>query len=172
MPRTLPAGYDRTQVDIMSIIEHLRVRVGSPLCGRIAVHALPAPSDAELMTVIDRYVTPGGRYRKLLHGNYLRLDAEARDQFGADLATAARTITDHELGVLLDSECARSRTPGWPPGPPPPAKVLRTVETCVTEREWVPDGCARSTQVGTDVPRMGDATLGDRRMQPVPCTYA
>ncbi|MFF5225769.1 DUF6000 family protein [Dactylosporangium sp. NPDC000521] len=64
----------------------------------------PQPSDPELMTAIRRYVSPGRRYLKLLHGNCLGLDTGERDRFAAELAADARTITDHELGVLLDSE--------------------------------------------------------------------
>jgi len=58
-----------------------------------------------LAAAVDRYVRPGGRYLKLLHGNFLRhLTERERDAFVASLIADARQATVPELTVLLEGE--------------------------------------------------------------------
>ncbi len=77
----------------------------------------PTADDAELLDLIDRYVNPevGGsrRYSLLLHGNVLGLRPPERQTFLGQLADAARQITDHELGVLLEGEWRSRITAAW-----------------------------------------------------------
>lgn len=49
---------------------------------------------------------------------------------------------------------------------------LLKVQAAATDSDRSPDGCAMSAQVDTNVPRPGDATLGDQRMRRLPCAYA
>jgi hypothetical protein len=60
--------------------------------------------DPELAAAVDRYVRPGGRYLKLLHGNFLRLAEPERTHFVQALTSAARQATTRELTVLLEGE--------------------------------------------------------------------
>ena len=75
----------------------------------------PSADDTELLDLIDRYVNhevgDSRRYMKLLHGNFLGMPARAA--FLRELTDAARRITDHELGVLLDSEWRSRITAAW-----------------------------------------------------------
>ena len=77
----------------------------------------PTPDDVELTAAIGRFVTPetGGtrRYMGLLHGNFMTMDPAARAPFLRQLARAARQASDHELGVLLDSEWRSRLTASW-----------------------------------------------------------
>ncbi|MFI6014794.1 DUF6000 family protein [Streptomyces sp. NPDC051243] len=77
----------------------------------------PNASDPELMDAVRRYVIPGEgeikRYLKLLHGNFVTLEAAERADFLRSLAEDAEQITDHELGVLLDSEWRSRITAAW-----------------------------------------------------------
>jgi len=76
---------------------------------------LPTADDPELLDLIDRYVNPevgdSRRYSKLLHGNFVWMPERAA--FLRDLVDAARRITDHELGVLLESEWRSRITAAW-----------------------------------------------------------
>jgi Family of unknown function (DUF6000) len=78
---------------------------------------LPHRDDTELMDVIDRYVIPGGpeykRYMKLLHGNFAMLNSPERAVFLQELVEAAHQVTDHELGVLLESDWRSRITAAW-----------------------------------------------------------
>jgi hypothetical protein len=60
--------------------------------------------DPELAAAVDRYVRPGGRYLKLLHGNFLRLTDNERTAFVQSLTAAARQATTQELTLLLEGE--------------------------------------------------------------------
>jgi hypothetical protein len=75
----------------------------------------PSADDTELLDLIDRYVDHevggGRRYMKLLHGNFLGMPERAA--FLRELVDAAKRITDHELGVLLDSEWRSRITAAW-----------------------------------------------------------
>lgn len=75
----------------------------------------PSADDTELLALIDRYVNDevagSRRYAKLLHGNFLGMPERAT--FLRQLADAANQITDHELGVLLDSEWRSRITAAW-----------------------------------------------------------
>jgi hypothetical protein len=77
----------------------------------------PRASDTELLDVINRYVIPeegnDKRYLKLLHGNFVTLNEPERATFLRLLVDAAEQITDHELGVLLESEWRSRITAAW-----------------------------------------------------------
>lgn len=60
--------------------------------------------DPELAAAVDRYVRPGGRYLKLLNGNFLRLAAPERTDFEQSLTSAARKATISELTLLFEGE--------------------------------------------------------------------
>lgn len=78
---------------------------------------IPTNDDPELMAAIHRYVsTPDGaqrRYLKLLHGNFQSIAEPERSSFLRMLAHDAEQITDHDLGVLLDSEWRSRITAAW-----------------------------------------------------------
>lgn len=82
---------------------------------RLAIMRFPSAEDTELLGLIDRYVNHevagGRRYATLLHGNFLGMPE--RTAFLRQLADAAKQITDHELGVLLDSEWRSRITAAW-----------------------------------------------------------
>ena len=77
----------------------------------------PRADDPELMDVIHRYVIPeegdNKRYLGLLHGNFATHDERDRAVFLRSLVEAADQITDHELGVLLESEWRSRLTAAW-----------------------------------------------------------
>ncbi|GII34169.1 DUF6000 family protein [Planotetraspora mira] len=77
----------------------------------------PTPDDPEMVAAVERYVVPGEgalrRYLNLLHGNFLELPELERSQFGRDLATSARQISDDELALLLDGEWRSRLTAAW-----------------------------------------------------------
>jgi hypothetical protein len=77
----------------------------------------PRDDDPELMEAIRRYVTPGEgavrRYQKLSGGQFARHDEPDRAGFLRALVEDAHQITDHELGVLLDSEWRSRITAAW-----------------------------------------------------------
>jgi len=76
----------------------------------------PNPDDAELAAAIDRYVKPETgtrRYLGLLHGNFMTMDPAGRASFLRQLARSARQVSDHELGVLLESEWRSQLTASW-----------------------------------------------------------
>lgn len=78
---------------------------------------LPTPDDTELTAAIRRYVWPGTgglrRYLKLLHGNFVALDAGKRKRFLQQLARSARQVSDRELAILLESEWRSRLTASW-----------------------------------------------------------
>ncbi|WP_037260196.1 DUF6000 family protein [Kibdelosporangium aridum] len=63
------------------------------------------------MSLVDRYVAP--RFQKLLHGNVVGLRGEERAEFARAMAADARSITDHELGLLFDSDWRDQITAAW-----------------------------------------------------------
>lgn len=74
--------------------------------------------DSELLDVVNRYVdapvgTKTRRYMKLLGGNFVGLPPAERTTFLQDLVDAATEITDHELGVLLESDWRSRITAAW-----------------------------------------------------------
>lgn len=71
------------------------------------------PAGPGLPGAVDRYVTPGQRYLKLLHGNFARKEENERGSFLRALAEAAREVTDDELEVLLASEWRARLTAAW-----------------------------------------------------------
>lgn len=79
----------------------------------------PRANDLELMAAIDRFVLADDgegdtkRYLRLLHGNFVTLPKNERTAFMAALSEAARSVTDRELGVLLDSEWRSRITAAW-----------------------------------------------------------
>jgi hypothetical protein len=77
----------------------------------------PRAGDTELLDLIDRYVNAGEganrRYMKLLHGNVAGMRPPERAGFLHLLVEAAEQVTDHELGVLLDSEWRSRITAAW-----------------------------------------------------------
>ncbi|WKX74011.1 DUF6000 family protein [Streptomyces sp. XD-27] len=74
---------------------------------------LPRLSDPELTDAVDRYVKPGRRYLKLLHGNFTRQDEPECRSFLRALSAAARQISDEELETLLESEWRARLTAAW-----------------------------------------------------------
>jgi Family of unknown function (DUF6000) len=62
--------------------------------------------DPELVAAIYRYVTPNGRYLKLLRGAFLRLDEPARTAFSQDLIAAATLATTEENSSSFDRRTA------------------------------------------------------------------
>jgi len=73
----------------------------------------PTPDDTELTAAIHQYVTPGGRYLKLLHGNFVTMDKAERTPFLRQLSRSARQASDHGLATLLDSEWRSRLTASW-----------------------------------------------------------
>ncbi|GIH27719.1 hypothetical protein Aph01nite_60290 [Acrocarpospora phusangensis] len=77
---------------------------------------VPRPPDDEMIKLARRYVTAehGGniRYRKL-PGSVLYLPDHEAIRFGRALAEDARQISDHDLGVLLDSEWRARLAAAW-----------------------------------------------------------
>ncbi|MFF2628574.1 DUF6000 family protein [Kitasatospora griseola] len=77
----------------------------------------PHSSSPELLDVISRYVTPAtrgvARHLHLLRGNFAGDAADERTPFVESLRTAAREITDEELGILLRSEWRSRLTAAW-----------------------------------------------------------
>ncbi|MFF8401744.1 DUF6000 family protein [Streptomyces sp. NPDC015684] len=73
--------------------------------------------DPRLLDVIERYVKPKtngiGRYLHLLHANFARDDERERTLFLQSLHSAAQTITDEELEVLLGGEWRSRLTAAW-----------------------------------------------------------
>ncbi|MDQ0376274.1 DUF6000 family protein [Amycolatopsis thermophila] len=69
--------------------------------------------DPELGRVVNRYVTPGGRYKKLSYRKLMRMAPEERLRFGRAFAEDARLVTDDELRNLLDYEWRARRTAAW-----------------------------------------------------------
>lgn len=70
--------------------------------------------DPNLGAVVDRYVTPGRRYLKLLHGNVLHMTNHTeRVGFEHALAADARQITDDDLKQLLAYEWRAQLTAAW-----------------------------------------------------------
>ncbi len=69
--------------------------------------------DPELGRVVNRYVTPGRRYKKLSYQNLMRMAPEDRSRFGRAFAEDARLVTDDELRNLLDYEWRARRTAAW-----------------------------------------------------------
>ncbi|GAA1290383.1 hypothetical protein Psi02_15500 [Planotetraspora silvatica] len=61
----------------------------------------------------DLYVKPGQRYLELLRGNFLELPEDDRSQFGRELATLSRQISDSELALLLVGEWRCRLTAAW-----------------------------------------------------------
>ena len=71
-----------------------------------------ANSDAELMDLVRRFVTPGRRYMRL-GGSSLRLSGPERDLFVRELVQAAGEITPAELGILFEGGWRECRTASW-----------------------------------------------------------
>jgi hypothetical protein len=69
--------------------------------------------DPDLGSIVNRYVIPDRRYRKLLHGNVLRMDHTQRLNFGRALADDARRVTDEDLDQLLTYEWRAQLTAAW-----------------------------------------------------------
>lgn len=63
--------------------------------------------------VVPRYVMPGRRYLKLLHGNVLGMPQREQGRFLRRLLRAAGRITDVELEILLTSEWRARLTASW-----------------------------------------------------------
>ena len=82
-----------------------------PFAGKTLIMRVPRAEDTELMALIDRHVEPGQRYRQLLHGNFEGLEPPERATFLRSLVEDA--ITDHELGVLLESDWRARITAAW-----------------------------------------------------------
>ncbi|MFI2028767.1 DUF6000 family protein [Streptomyces buecherae] len=68
--------------------------------------------DAELLTLVRRYVTPGRRYLKL-SGSLLRMESPEYDRFTRDLREDAGTITPEEIATLLEGGWRERRTAAW-----------------------------------------------------------
>jgi len=71
-----------------------------------------AHEDAELRTLVRRYVTPERRYLKL-GGSLLRMRSPEYDRFVRDLGEDAGLITAQEIAVLLDGGWRERRTAAW-----------------------------------------------------------
>lgn len=79
---------------------------------------VPQPDDPELLEAVNKYVmVPEGakpkRYMKLLGGNFVGLPPSERPTFLRLLVDAAEEVTDHELGVLLESDWRSRITAAW-----------------------------------------------------------
>lgn len=68
--------------------------------------------DAELLTLVRRYVTPGRRYLKL-SGSLLRMESPEYDRFTRDLREDAGRITPEEIATLLEGSWRERRTAAW-----------------------------------------------------------
>ncbi|MFF7385347.1 DUF6000 family protein [Streptomyces griseoluteus] len=68
--------------------------------------------DAELLTLVRRYVTPERRYLKL-GGGLLRMPSPASDRFMRDLREDAGRITPSEIAKLLEGSWRERRTAAW-----------------------------------------------------------
>ncbi|MET7820736.1 DUF6000 family protein [Micromonospora zamorensis] len=67
------------------------------------------PSDVFL-----RYCVPGGRYKKLIGGNFIRtLAGQALLDFGRALARDARSISIDEMSELMQGDWRERLTGGW-----------------------------------------------------------
>ncbi|MFG3013910.1 DUF6000 family protein [Streptomyces cinerochromogenes] len=71
-----------------------------------------ANTDAELMDLVRRFVTPGRRYLRL-GGSFLRLSGPERELFVRELVQAAGEITPAELGILFEGGWRERRTASW-----------------------------------------------------------
>jgi hypothetical protein len=69
--------------------------------------------EMKLPIVLPRYVMPGRRYLKLLHGNVLGMPRRDQDRFLRRLRRDAERITDAELEILLTSEWRARLTASW-----------------------------------------------------------
>ncbi|MEV6897732.1 DUF6000 family protein [Amycolatopsis sp. NPDC051372] len=65
-----------------------------------------------LKAVVERYVTPGRRYLRLINTPFLS-DPAARQWFGRALAEDSLHITDDELALLLSYEWRAQLTASW-----------------------------------------------------------
>ncbi|MCU7826568.1 DUF6000 family protein [Kitasatospora sp. DSM 101779] len=68
--------------------------------------------DPELRELVQRYVTPDRRYRRL-GGSLLRLDDAEHARFAQEIGRAAGEITTRQLGVLLDGGWRERKTEAW-----------------------------------------------------------
>ena len=84
-----------------------------PPARKTLIMRAPRADDTELMGLIDRYVDPGQRYRKLLHGNFEGMSPPELAAFLGSLVEDARTMSDHDLGVLLESDWRARITAAW-----------------------------------------------------------
>lgn len=83
---------------------HQRARIGP-----VMRHA---HEDAELSTLVRRYVTPERRYLKL-GGSLLRMRSHEYDRFMRDLGEDAGLITGQEIATLLEGGWRERRTAAW-----------------------------------------------------------
>ncbi|MFG3291103.1 DUF6000 family protein [Streptomyces sp. NPDC048179] len=60
-----------------------------------------------------RYCLPGGRYKKLLSGSFMRLDESARRDFGLVMMRDAREISDEALQALFHGDWRECLTASW-----------------------------------------------------------
>ena len=73
----------------------------------------PRDEDSELTKLIARYLQPPRRHLTLLHANFLGLPDPEQGEFLADLLEDTRTISDHDLEVLLSSEWRSNLTAAY-----------------------------------------------------------
>jgi hypothetical protein len=73
----------------------------------------PRDKDTELAALIARYLQPPRRHLMLLHANFLGLPGFEQGEFLDELSNDARTISDHDLEVLLSSEWRSNLTAAY-----------------------------------------------------------
>lgn len=101
---------------------------------------MPDPQDRELRRLFRSYVTPGRRYLKLLHGNFLHSAGWQRARFVRSLRTDSRRISDTELRILLSSEWRSRLTAAWLIGASGRAQFIDELGSLFTQSALVYSG--------------------------------
>ncbi|WP_278247212.1 DUF6000 family protein [Thermostaphylospora chromogena] len=85
--------------------------------------------------VFHRYCLPGGRYRKLIGGNFMwNMGREDRASFGRAMALDSRTITDDEVRRLLGGDWRERLTGAWLTGFDRRREFQETISKLLLER--------------------------------------
>jgi hypothetical protein len=90
--------------------------------------------DGKRIDVFGKYALPGNRYKKLIGGNFMRMDQEALAEFGRSLAADAARITSDELRQLFEGDWRERLTAAWFVGMDRRSAFRETVSTLLLER--------------------------------------
>ncbi|MFE0461334.1 DUF6000 family protein [Kitasatospora sp. NPDC058965] len=63
--------------------------------------------------LFEQYCLPGGRYKKLLSGSFMRLRPDLRTAFGIAMLRDVRGMTDETLATLFDGDWRECLTAAW-----------------------------------------------------------